>query len=199
MSEDQSESIKHRLRKRKEGGLQSNVCIPDITQETGETHTVAPELFNNLEIIDTVFDPNNILINLTDVPGSSINNSAISLDMFGLPDSEKGEPSKDQNLASKMKDVSKDPHWFSINDNEDSFLEHNTGDQQKAKALMHRARRKSYKNVSNTKDETTQTELEILEAKNHELQEKEEKLREKVERSKSMYIDAIKKGKIKFS
>jgi hypothetical protein len=113
----------------------------------------------------------------------------------------------DHGYSSKLKNADKDPAWSAFGDNQDSAANKNiTKHRRGAKHVdldrivdEEQKRSRNYRVERKYEERRTLTELEELEAKNRQLQENEKKLSETVKRSKKMYINLIKVGKIKFS
>ena len=214
MAEANNESIKHRLRQRKENQniTQTRNTTSQILEENSE-EIVLPVSTNitthgafNIEIVDTPFDPENIIIRITDQPSDQIVTSQTEYFSPRTHLSQQKSISINREFSSSLKDVTKDPSWSvhagEIEKNRDIGTVHSRGtkqvdiDKEEAKEkrriiLQNRNFRKDKKEKGNRGF----TELEILEAKNKELQENEKVLRNKVERSKGMYVNAIKEGK----
>ena len=213
MAEANNESIKYRLRKPKE---HQNITQNKTSQilETKSEAVVLPVSTNitthgafNIEIVDTPFDPENIIIQITGQPSDQI---VTSQTQYFSP---RTHLSQQKNISVNrdfLKDNTKDPSWSvhagEIDKNRDIGTVHSRGTKQvdidKEEAEEKRRIMLQKRNIRKEKKDDGNrgfTQLEILEAKNKELQENEKALRNKVERSKGMYVNAIKEGKIKFS
>ena len=218
MAEANNESIKHRLRKCKENQniTQTRNTTSQIFENNSEeiVQPVSTTITNhgafNIEIVDTPFDPENIIIQITGQPSDQIVTSQTQYFSPTTHLSQQKHISVNRDDSSRLKDVTKDPSWSvhagEIDKNRDIGTVHSRGTKQvdidKEEAEEKRRIMLQKRNIRKEKKDDGNrgfTQLEILEAKNKELQENEKVLRNKVERSKGMYVNAIKEGKIKFS
>ena len=188
------------------------------------TEKISTTDFINVEIIDTPFDPANIKIQVTNQQPNQTRNTwiqGISSHPYPSQEAKKqngffedctidnARNNDDLGWSSKLKNVDKDPSWSLFGGNQEdsasnkTISKHGRGAKQidldriedeEQKRNIERSR--NYRKEKQLENQQVLTELESLEARNKYLQVKERKLSDTVKRSKDMYIELIKEGRI---
>ena len=239
MADKHTETIKSRLRKSRANQAENETTVTKCSSANNthigsfhipSTASITEKISTidsiNVEIIDTPFDRDNIIIQVTNQHPIQTQNPWIqgtSSHPYSRQEARKqnglfeectigsSRNKDDLGFSSKLKDTAKDPSWSLFGDKQDdsaankTITKHGRGAKQvdldrieDAEQKRNIERSRNYRVEKKYEDQQVLTELESLEARNKDLQEKERKLSDTVKRSKDTYIDLIKEGRIKF-